>query len=136
MNVLWVSNRADEIRVEIQGQLTGDCVPNLISTWIKALEGPFWRRMVVDISGLTGYDLAGCRLLHEMYRHGTIFGASTPQSLVFLSEISSWNKDREKELETMETRRAPSRAVSPRPSCRMANSSAGRATAVSAKAGR
>jgi hypothetical protein len=48
----------------------------------------FWRRFVVNLSGLTGYDAAGHALLHQMHKFGVIFSAATAESLHYLDEIS------------------------------------------------
>lgn len=87
---LKIYDRADEFRIEVAGRFAGDCVNEIAVAWKEAayLEGGA-RRFVVNISRLTSYDNAGRKLLRQMYRHGIQIAAGTPNSLVFLSEISA-----------------------------------------------
>lgn len=57
--------------------------------WVDKLAECLPTRFTVDISDLTDYDAPGRKLLREMHHHGIHFAASTPASLVLLSEISS-----------------------------------------------
>jgi ABC-type transporter Mla MlaB component len=82
-------DRADEFRIEIIGRLTGPGVQDVKQAWEEALRKTTPRRFCVDISRLSGYDASGCKLLAEMYRHGTEIAARTPSSLVFLNEIAN-----------------------------------------------
>jgi len=91
---LKIHDRADEFRVELVGNLAGDAVAEVFSTWKAALSESVTRRFTVDISRLTGWDNAGRRLLCKMHAHGTQFSAGTPASLVFLSEISTPSRRR------------------------------------------
>ncbi len=84
-----IIDRADEFRIEIIGRFAGDGVPEVRRSWQQALRELAPRRLIVDISRLTGYDAAGRKLLADMYRHGTEFAARTPSSLVFLNEIAN-----------------------------------------------
>jgi hypothetical protein len=84
-----VYDRAGEFRIEIVGKFAGDSVHEVRTAWKNALRETGPRRFTVDISRLSGYDAAGRKLLHDMYRHGTQIAAATPLSLVFLSEIST-----------------------------------------------
>ncbi len=86
-----VFDQADEFRIEIEGRFAGDVVDHVKHLWKTALGESSPRRFSVDISGLTGYDLTGCRLLRDIYRHGTYISARNADSLAFLSEISSSN---------------------------------------------
>ena len=88
MATLKIYDRADEFRIEIAGRFAGDCVPEAEMSWRNALLETAPRTVVVDISRLSGFDNAGRKLLQDMHKHGTQFAAKTPQSLVFLSEIS------------------------------------------------
>jgi hypothetical protein len=88
MATIRILDRPDSFRVTISGQFAGECVGDVASTWKHALAQSLSRRFKVDISALTGYDTAGYKLLRDMYRHGTLFAAGTPLSLVFLNEIS------------------------------------------------
>ena len=89
MATIKIYDRAEEFRVEIAGRFAGEIVNEAAACWKTALREIPPRRFTVDISRLTGYDTAGCKLLNRMYNHGTQFAASTPLSLVFLSEISA-----------------------------------------------
>lgn len=89
MATIKVYDRADEFRIEIAGRFAGPCVDDIAATWKKALQEGGARRFIIDISRLTSYELAGRKLLGEMYQHGMQIAAGTPLSLVFLNEISS-----------------------------------------------
>ena len=88
MATLLIHDYADELRLEITGKLSGDSVASISERWMSALPGSYHRKLTVDIGGLTGYDQAGRRLLRDMYEQGMTFSGGTPQTLVFLSEIS------------------------------------------------
>jgi hypothetical protein len=88
MGTVKIYDRANEFRIEIAGRFLGDSVTDVSTAWQNALLETYPRTFTVDISRLSGYDTAGRKLLHEMYNHGTQFAAGTPQSLVFLNEIS------------------------------------------------
>ena len=89
MATVRVHDRADEFRIELVGWFSGDSVAEINEAWKKALKETGPRQFTVDISELSGYDAAGRLLLHDMHKHGTQIAAGTPQSLVFLSEISA-----------------------------------------------
>jgi hypothetical protein len=84
-----IYDRAGEFRIEIVGKFAGEPVHEIRTAWKNALRETGPRRFTVDISRLSGYDAAGRKLLHDMYRHGTQIAAATPLSLVFLNEIST-----------------------------------------------
>ena len=88
MATIKIHDRADEFRIEIAGKFSGDVVNDAAAHWKSALREHPPRRFKVDISRLSGYDYAGCKLLSKMYHHGAQFAAATPLSLVFLNEIS------------------------------------------------
>lgn len=88
MATITIHDRAEEFRIEIVGKFAGDVVDDAAAHWKSALRETPPRRFTVDISRLSGYDYAGCKLLSKMYHHGAQFAAATPLSLVFLSEIS------------------------------------------------
>jgi hypothetical protein len=112
MESLRVRDGSEEVRVEIRGTLTGPLVKQLQETWESSQSNEFWRRFVVDISGLAGYDGDGLELLHCLHRHGAIFAAGTPSSLDYLEEITSGMLKRPGSLLP---RRSVDRASSPRP---------------------
>jgi hypothetical protein len=112
MENLRVRDGSEEVRVEIVGFLSEHVAEDLDRTWKDSQSNLFWRRFVVDISGLTGYDLEGHELLHTLHRHGAIFVAPTPSSLDFLQEISSGKLMRPVPAAI---RRSAERSVSPRP---------------------
>jgi hypothetical protein len=87
--IVTIHDRADELRFEILGHFAGDSVSELATKWVLSLPNSFHRKFTVDISGMTDYDAAGRKLLYRMYRHGTQFACGTPQSLIFLKEIST-----------------------------------------------
>jgi len=83
-----VRENAAEFRVEIAGRFAHGAVADVHYIWQSVLdEGE--RRLTVDISQMSSYDYAGCALLRDMCRYGVQIAASTAESLVFLSEISS-----------------------------------------------
>jgi hypothetical protein len=89
VGTIKVHDGADEFRIEIEGQFAGDCVKDAQAKWSSALLETAPRRVMVDISRLTGWDGPGHRTLSSMYRHGTQFAAGTPSALVFLGEIAA-----------------------------------------------
>jgi ABC-type transporter Mla MlaB component len=89
MDILRIQEKAEEVRVEVEGTLRGDLVVQLLSAWQECQSRMFWRRFAVDISKLQGYDDAGRALLHEMYRCGTLFSAGTPSALEHLQRIAA-----------------------------------------------
>lgn len=82
-------DRADEFRFEILGKFAGSCVHDVAVEWTAQLPESFHRKFTVDISGMTGYDNSGRKLLRDMHRHGAQFACATPQSLTFFGEISA-----------------------------------------------
>ena len=88
MATIKIYDRADEFRIEIAGRFAGEVVNDAAAHWKNTLRETPPRRFKVDISRLSGYDPAGCKLLSKMYHHGALFAAATPLSLVFLNEIS------------------------------------------------
>jgi ABC-type transporter Mla MlaB component len=89
MDTLRVEEKAEEVRIAVEGKLHGDLVTQLMRAWQDAQSKVFWRRFVLDISKLEGFDESGHALLHEMYRCGTIFGAGTASSLMHLRRIAA-----------------------------------------------
>jgi ABC-type transporter Mla MlaB component len=89
-----IHDRANEFRIELIGKFSGESVGDVASSWKAALAEAFQRKCTVDISRLTGYDLAGRKLLREMYQHGTQFAAGNPVALALLNEISTPERTR------------------------------------------
>jgi ABC-type transporter Mla MlaB component len=89
MPIVKLHDRADEFRIEIAGRLQAEAVEHVGQAWRRALQETPPRRCIVDISRLSGFDAAGLKLLRDMYQHGTQIAASTPESLVLLSEIAA-----------------------------------------------
>ena len=112
MDLLHVRDGSEEVRVEVCGSLSGSLVEQLRTTWQNSQSTEFWRRFVVDISNLTGYDREGHQLLNQLHQHGVIFAAATPNSLGFLEEITTGIATRSA---LTALRRAADRASSPRP---------------------
>jgi len=92
MATLKIRDWADEFRIEIIGRFAGSCTAEAANEWQRALSEPSRRRVVVDITRLSGYDIAGRQLLAHMHNHGTTIAAGTPLSLVFLHEITDTPK--------------------------------------------
>ena len=88
MATVKILDRANELRFEILGKFAGDCVKDVAEQWTSCLPESYHRKLTVDISGLTGYDMDGRKVLRDMYLHGTDFACTTAQSLVFLNDIS------------------------------------------------
>jgi len=86
---IYISDQADEFRIEVSGSFGDSAVTDAASAWQGALSVKTPRRISVDITRMTGYDRAGYMLLREIYSHGTHIVAGTPQSLLFLSQISA-----------------------------------------------
>ena len=112
METLQVLDGSDEVRVEICGKLSGSLLKQLQETWEASQTDLFWRRFVVDISAMAGYESDGHEFLHRLHRFGAIFCAATPQSLDYLEEISSGIMLRTKPLTI---RRPADRTLSARP---------------------
>ncbi len=85
---LNIRDNGGEFRIEIAGQLAGSVVEDVLFAWSAAMRENASRRIVVDITQLLGYDFQGRSLLQDMHRHGTQIAAASPQSLIFLNEIS------------------------------------------------
>jgi hypothetical protein len=84
-----IHDRTDEFRVEIVGRFAGGCVQEVRIAWQDSLKRTLSRQVIVNLTRVSGYDLAGQQLLQEMHRHGTQFAAGTPDALVLLQEIST-----------------------------------------------
>ncbi len=81
-------DRANEFRATITGKFAGELVGEVEGAFRRLRQEQGGRRMTVDITHLTGYDLGGRKLLQELHQHGVRLAAGTPLSLVFLQEIS------------------------------------------------
>ena len=112
MDTLHVHDGCEELRVEVNGYLSGQLTEQLQTARQNSQSSVFWRRLVVDISSLKGYDPDGHRLLHEIYQQGATFVAPTPQSLDFLAEISSGVSTKAVPAAVWHS---PDRSLSPRP---------------------
>ncbi len=86
---IHISDQAEEFRIEIPGRFCDSAVSEASAAWHAALSANTPRRISVDITQMSGYDRAGYLLLREIYSHGTHIVAGTPESLRFLSQISS-----------------------------------------------
>jgi len=75
--------------MEIVGRLAGASVTEIRNGWRSVLDEGSARKITLDISGLTGCDTSGIRLLREMHAHGTYIAARNATALEFLNEISS-----------------------------------------------
>ncbi len=89
MGSIKIIDLAEQFRIEIEGRFSGDAVSEAARHWERALSQLNPRRVIIDISQLSGYDLEGSRLLRQMYRHGTHLSARNARALAFLDEISS-----------------------------------------------
>jgi anti-anti-sigma regulatory factor len=89
MSTIKIYDGANEVRIEIVGRFQAESVNEVTRVWRSALGETQPRKCIVDFSRISGYDTAGCKLLRDMYHHGTQIAAGTPMSLVFLNEIST-----------------------------------------------
>lgn len=89
MAAINIYDGADEYRIEIGGNFADNAVHDVDRNWRKALSHNLQRKITVDISQLSDYDRAGCKLLRKMHQHGTVIAAATPRSLIFLQEITA-----------------------------------------------
>ena len=85
---LYISDGAEEFRIEISGVFASSAVSDAATAWKAALLANIPRRISVDITRMSGYDYGGYILLREIYAHGTHIVAGTPKSLQFFDEIS------------------------------------------------
>jgi methylmalonyl-CoA mutase N-terminal domain/subunit len=92
MATLKIRDWADEFRIEIIGRFAGSSTTEAANEWQRALGEASQRRVVIDITRLSGYDAAGRQILAHMHKHGTTIAAGTPLSLVFLHEITHSSK--------------------------------------------
>ena len=92
MATLKIRDWADEFRIEIIGRFAGSSTTEAATEWERALSEASARRVIVDITRLSGYDTAGRQLLAHMHNHGTTIAAGTALSLVFLHEITDTSK--------------------------------------------
>lgn len=88
MAIIKIHDRADELRIEIQGDFSGSCVRDTSATWRASLPDAMHRRLTVDISEVCGCDAEGRKLLQEMYKHGTQIAAGNPKALELLTEVT------------------------------------------------
>jgi hypothetical protein len=89
MLIMRVQDRAHEFRIVMEGELAGEAVRKLADTWAAALGESVQRRMVVDITAVTGCDGEGRKLLRDMHVHGTDLAAKTAASLALLAVATS-----------------------------------------------
>lgn len=124
-----IQDGADEFRISLTGRFAGPAVQDVRRIWTEKLAQCLSSRLTVDISELSDYDAAGRKLLRDMHHHGIHFAASTPTSLVFLSEISSPRRGSVTMLPEHQNDRAVSKSETdspgvleafPRPKTRMA----------------
>ena len=123
MAVLNYHDGANEFRIEIVGNFVGACVHEVEGRWRVALSKSSPRTVTVDISGLTGYENAGRKLLRYMYGHGTKIAAANSNSLIFLDEITAAPKRGPAPALVRESVMTPHRANRPDP---MRKAAAGR----------
>jgi hypothetical protein len=84
-----IHDRAEEFRIAITGRFAGGCVLEIRTAWQNALRKTISRQFTVDLTGVSGYDAEGRKLLRDMHQHGTQFAAGTSEALVLLQEISA-----------------------------------------------
>lgn len=89
MAKLHLTDQAHLFRIAIEGRFAGESVERVHQYWSDILGECSMRRFTIDISQLTGYDMAGRRLLRDMYNHGVYISAPTPRALVFLDELAA-----------------------------------------------
>lgn len=89
MGTIRILDLAEQFRIEIEGRFAGDLVTEVARQWQDALSDQNPRRVTIDISHLSGYDIEGSVLLRQMYRHGAQVSARNAGALTFLNEISS-----------------------------------------------
>jgi ABC-type transporter Mla MlaB component len=89
MATIKIYDGASEFRIEIAGRFQAESVNEVGQMWRRAMAEARPRKCIIDISRISGYDSAGCKLLRDMYHHGTQISAGTPLSLVFFNEISA-----------------------------------------------
>jgi hypothetical protein len=89
MRTIEIRDGAAEFRITLTGRFAGPAVQEVRRMWIEKLAECLPAQFTIDISDISDYDAAGRKLLREMHLHGIHFAASTPASLVLLSEISS-----------------------------------------------
>lgn len=76
-----------EVRLVLEGKLTGPWVEELQSAWEKSLSQYRSRKCVVDLSGTTAIDENGKRLLTAMHSKGVRFIANGVATIQLIKEI-------------------------------------------------
>jgi hypothetical protein len=89
VGTIRILDLAEQFRIELEGRFAGDVVAEAAQQWQQALSEPNPRRLTVDISQLSGYDVEGSDLLRRMYSHGAYLSARNARALIFLDEIAS-----------------------------------------------
>ncbi len=106
---IYISDQAEEFRIEISGRFAGTAVNDAATAWKSALNVNTPRRICVDITRMTGYDRSGFTLLREFYLHGTHIAAGTPRSLLFFTQISDSRSTSDTPWSERDDKRQPSR---------------------------
>lgn len=86
---IYLHDRTDQFRFQLQGPLAGNWVNELETCWQTARslgDRAYW----IDLSGLTGIDQAGRRLLARMHERGARLVAATRYGRQLLEEITGW----------------------------------------------
>jgi hypothetical protein len=86
---LNIFDEVQQLKIQIAGRFAGEVVHRVKELWTSVLNEGSGRQFTVDISSIGGYDVAGGKLLRELYHHGTHISARNPRALAFLSEISA-----------------------------------------------
>ncbi|MDQ2948908.1 MAG: hypothetical protein M3Y27_23685, partial [Acidobacteriota bacterium] len=64
---ITIRDRADEFRIAITGKFAAHYVWQVEAKWKSVLSEARSRRFTMDISGISGFDVAGRKLLRDMY---------------------------------------------------------------------
>ena len=87
---ITIHDTSDAWRLQLEGKLAGALVAEADSAWRSA--GAEGKRVVIDLTGVTVVDDAGCALLEEMNRAGAQFVAGGVEMKALVSEIKGESK--------------------------------------------
>ena len=89
---ITVRDDSDAWRLKLEGKLAAAWVKEAESAWLPARTEK--KRIVIDLSGVTVVDDAGCKLLEEMNEAGAQFLAEGVEMKALISEIRGESKDK------------------------------------------
>ncbi|HUB82612.1 MAG TPA: STAS domain-containing protein [Bryobacteraceae bacterium] len=84
---ITLHDSAGELRLRLEGRLSGAWVGELRQCWLTALSTTQGRKTVLDLGEVDYVDAEGQSLLVEMFQHGVSLQAVTPLIRELVQEI-------------------------------------------------